>query len=123
VSDELSGKRLQLLREAIPTVSHIAILVDPTHPLHELELTRTQVAATALGATLHPIPARGPSEFEGAFAKMTERRAQALIVLPGNLSFIHRADVVELALKSRLRVSGLRAARPLRRTPIAMCCD
>jgi putative ABC transport system substrate-binding protein len=101
-SDELSGKRLQLLNEAIPTASRIAVLFDPTHPLQELELRRTQTAAEGLGVTLHPIAGRRPSEFEIAFSKMTERRAQALIVIPGNLAFIHRADIVQFAIRNRL---------------------
>jgi putative tryptophan/tyrosine transport system substrate-binding protein len=101
-SDELSSKRLQLLKEAIPTASRLVVLFDPTHPLQELELRRTQTAAGAFGVTLHPIAARRPSELESAFSMITERRAQALIVIPGNLSFIHRADIVELAIRNRL---------------------
>ena len=71
LSPELSGKRLELLREAIPAASHIAILVNPTNPAKALEVREIQTTAQTLGMQLQTLEVRSPDEFESAFAAMT----------------------------------------------------
>jgi putative ABC transport system substrate-binding protein len=69
VSEELSAKRLELLKEAVPTVKRVAVLMDPTHPTNAHDLKSTQIAAQALGVTLQSLEARASGELDGALAK------------------------------------------------------
>jgi putative ABC transport system substrate-binding protein len=102
LSPELSGKRLQLLTEAIPRVSRIAVLWNPADPANALELRETQATGQALGVQLQLLEVRGPEDFESAFAAMTSERAEALITLGDPLTVSHRMRIVDLAAKSRL---------------------
>jgi putative ABC transport system substrate-binding protein len=99
---QLRGKQLQMLKEAVPGVSRVAILADPTNPLHAEELRRLEVGARALKVRLHVVEARAPSEFPKAFAAATRERAGALLVLGGSMLFTHRARLAELAIQNRL---------------------
>jgi putative ABC transport system substrate-binding protein len=97
---ELSGKRLELLKETVPEVSRVAVLWNrDDHPVH---LPVTEAAARVLGVQLQILDLRDPSEFESAFAAMTRERAGALILLPSARFFFHRQRLAELALKHRL---------------------
>jgi putative tryptophan/tyrosine transport system substrate-binding protein len=99
---EVSGKRLELLQEAIPKLSHVAVLWNPTNPNSILGFKETQTAAHALGLPLQPLEVRGPDEFDQAFAAMTREHADALVVLSNPLFFGHRRQLAELAVKHRL---------------------
>jgi putative tryptophan/tyrosine transport system substrate-binding protein len=102
VSAELSAKRLELLKEAIPGASTIAVLVDPSHPTNALELKNTEAAARRLGLAIASVDVPTTRRFDEAFAGMTRARANALIVLPGDVTDTHRAAILGLALKKRL---------------------
>jgi len=102
LSPELSGKRLQLLTEALPGVSRVAVLWNPADPAKALDVRETQAAGQALGVQLQLLEVRGPEEFESAFAAMTRDRAEALITLGDPLTVSHRMRIVDLAAKSRL---------------------
>ncbi len=101
---EMEGKRLQLLKEAVPTVSHVAVLSHPGSggmPESIFERDR-QTAAQALGLTLRTYDVRAPEEFAGAFAAMTKVRAEALYV-PAEPFWDGRIErIVDLAAQSRL---------------------
>jgi ABC-type uncharacterized transport system substrate-binding protein len=99
---EVSGKRLELLQEAIPKLSHVAVLWNPTNPNSILGFKETQTAAHALGLPLQSLEVRGPDEFDQAFAAMTREHADALVVLSNPLFFGHRRQLAELAVKHRL---------------------
>jgi putative ABC transport system substrate-binding protein len=99
---EVSGKRLELLQEAVPKLSHVAVLWNPTNPNSMLGFKETQTAAHALGLPLQPLEVRGPDEFDQAFAAMTREHADALVVLSNPLFFGHRRQLAELAVKHRL---------------------
>jgi len=99
---ELSGKWLELLKEAVPAVSRVAVLSLPESPFAGAALREMQVAAPALGVQLQSLSVRDPSELEGAFAAMSTEHAEALVVIPGPIFSIHRARINELAAKSRL---------------------
>jgi putative tryptophan/tyrosine transport system substrate-binding protein len=99
-----AGKHLELLKEAIPKVSRVAVLFAPvgaTAVLLEI-LRETQAAAQALAVKLQVLEVRSPNELEGAFAAMLRERAGALLVLPHSLSYVHARRIVDLAAKSRL---------------------
>jgi putative tryptophan/tyrosine transport system substrate-binding protein len=99
---ELIGKRLELLKAVLPTVSRVAVLWNPANPAHAVAVREADVATQALGVRLHLVEARGPDAFDRAFAAMTRAHAGALLVLGDPLVFEHRRRLVELAVRSRL---------------------
>ncbi len=102
VSPELSGKRLQLLKEVVPAVSRVAVLWNPTNPSNAPQIGYTKTAAQALGLELHPLEVRGPQDVESAFHAATRGRAGALMTLDDLFIYNHRMRIVALAAKSRL---------------------
>jgi ABC-type uncharacterized transport system substrate-binding protein len=86
----------------VPRLGRVAVLSDPTNPLHAHELRGVEAAARALNMRLHVVEVRGPSEFAAAFSVATRERAGALMVLGGSMLFTHRARLAELATQSRL---------------------
>ena len=93
LAPELVGKRLELLTQAVPGVTRVAVLWQPGGLGERTEkdmLTGADVAARALGVRLQFVEARGPADFDRAFSDMTRARAGALTVLPSNM-FISRA--------------------------------
>jgi len=104
VSAELSGKRLELLKQAVPKAKRVGVLLDPTHPTNVLDLKRTQIAAQALGMTLYAREARAGGDLDGALTDITRQHPNALIVLSGDLLFTHRRFIVEFASRHRVPV-------------------
>jgi putative ABC transport system substrate-binding protein len=102
LSAELSGKRLELLKEVVPGVSRVAVLWNPTNPSNALQIGATKVAAQALGVQLQPLEVRGPQDLESAFQAATRGRAGALIALDDPVLGSHRTRIVALAAKIRL---------------------
>jgi len=110
LSEELTAKRVELLKQAIPTASLIAVLWDPTHSANALDLERTRTAAEALGLRIRPVAVRDRSEIDKAFADMRRWRPQALMVLTSSTALVHLARIMELAKESRLpSMYGVRA--------------
>ena len=101
-SAELSGKRLELLKEMVPKASRMAVLYNPTDPSNVLILKQLQESVPTLGLILEPIEVREPREFEGAFVAVTRQRAHAMFGTPGALTFEHRKVLVNLAAKHRI---------------------
>jgi ABC-type uncharacterized transport system substrate-binding protein len=100
---ELRGKRLELLKEAVPEVSRIAVLWNAANPTTVPSLHATQAAAQALGVELHVLEVRTPDEFAGAFAAATSGRAGALLVMPDLiLLYANHTRIVDLAQRHRL---------------------
>jgi putative tryptophan/tyrosine transport system substrate-binding protein len=97
---ELAGKRLQLLKEMVPTVTHVAVLWDQT--MAELQLRPTETAARSLGLSLESLPVRGPADIEAAFQTAARQRAGALVQLASRMLSDHKKRIVELAAKHRL---------------------
>jgi putative ABC transport system substrate-binding protein len=97
---ELEGKRLELLKEAVPSLSRVAALANAASAA--LKLRAAESAGRKLGITLQTQEVREPGEFEGAFAAMRKGRPDALIVLSDSLFTNQRARIVDLAAKSRL---------------------
>ena len=99
---EIIGKQLELLKETVPKVRRVAILSNPANPFHPLAIKEVKVAARSLGVQLQLLEARGPNEFDGAFAAMAKERVGALLVVTDPLFFLHRTRLADLAAKSRL---------------------
>ena len=102
LGQELSGKRLELLKEAVPKVSRVAVLSNPTNPDSGLSLKGMEVAARALGVQFRVQEVRDPTEFEKAFDAATREGARALMVLPDPMFVSQAGRIVELSAKSRL---------------------
>jgi putative ABC transport system substrate-binding protein len=104
---ELGGKQLELLKEAFPKVSRLAVLWwsqtnQPGMDQNALLLGDMKVAAAALRVTLQPLELRGVDDFEPAFSDIKGERANALIVLRNPLTTTHRTRIADFAAKSRL---------------------
>ncbi len=102
VGADIFGKDLELLREAVPKVQRVAVLSNPDGPTQPLIMNNIKSAARSLGLQLLPVGARGPAEFDGAFATMARERAGALFVVTDPAYIAHRARLVDLAAKNRL---------------------
>ncbi len=102
LNTELSGKRLELLKEVVPRLSRVAILLNPANPINPLQVTEIQSAAPALGVTLLPSEVKGADEIDRSFTAMKKERIGALIVLGDPLLETHRTRIAELAVKSHL---------------------
>jgi putative tryptophan/tyrosine transport system substrate-binding protein len=101
LSRELGGKRLELLKEAVPKVARVAVLYEPV-PASALELKEVQDAVRALGFTIQPREVRAAGGFEKAFAALSKERPDALYVPGGPLMRDNQKLIVRFALKSRL---------------------
>ena len=102
ISSQLSGKRLELLKEVVPRLSRLAVLSNPTSAAVPPQMRETEVTARALGVQLQPLEVRGPDDFERVFQAATKERAGALITLDDAFVFTQRTRIVKLAAKSRL---------------------
>ena len=101
-SSELSGKRLELLKEAFPKISVVAVLWNPEIPGPSLAFKETQAAAKALDVQLQSLEVREPSDFDQAFSAITKKKSGALMVLGDALTILQRPRILEFAAKSRL---------------------
>jgi putative ABC transport system substrate-binding protein len=99
---ELTVKRLELLKQAVPKARRIAVLWDSTGPRRASGLSELQAGASSLGLTLQVLEVRGLADFDAAFGAARRGRADALVVLSGALLVANRQAVVHLAAKSRL---------------------
>jgi len=100
---DLGGKRLELLKEAVPKLARVAILYDPAAPAPVLDVKEVlPVAARALKLTLQPRELRDADDFEKVFAALNKQRPDGLYVLQSALMGANRKRIVDFALKSRL---------------------
>jgi len=102
VGPEIVTKQLELLKEVLPKVSRVAVLLNPDSPSSPIFLKEVQAAAKALAVDLQLLVVRSPDELEGAFAAMARERATALLVLPHPFTYAHARRIVDLAATSRL---------------------
>ena len=100
---ELGGKRLELLKEAVPKIARVAVLYDPAVPASVLEVKEVlPVAARALQLTIQPWEVRAADGFEKVFAALSKQRPDGLYVTGSPLMYANRKRIADFALKSRL---------------------
>ena len=99
---ELVGKRLQLLKEAVPGISRVAVLSNPTDTAQALQLREAQVAARSLKMRLQVLEARAPNDFARAFSAMTKERVGGVIIITSSMFYDQRTRIAELAAESRV---------------------
>ena len=102
VAPELGGKRLELLKEIVPGVSAIAVLLNNRNPQSQIELKEMRSAAQAMGLQLYPAEISTEAGLEDAFAAMNKAAVQALVVLTDPILFSLRKKAVDLANRNRL---------------------
>ena len=103
LTGELSGKRLDLLKEAVPKIARVAVLYDPAGPAFIRDVKEVlPVAARALGLTLQPWEVRATDGFEKVFAALNKQRPDGLYILAGPLMRANEKRIANFALKSRL---------------------
>jgi ABC-type uncharacterized transport system substrate-binding protein len=100
--EAFTAKQLQIIKEALPKSSRIAILMDPTNPMHTRTLPQEQAAADMLRVKLQRLEARDPAELGTAFEAATRERADLLHVYGDPLTVAQRARIAELAMRHRL---------------------
>ena len=102
LAPELSGKRLELLKEIVPGLARVAVLLNPDNPNARRLLKETEISAQALGMQLQVLQVRHPDELDKAFSAMTKARAGALTVIPDPTLQAERKKVADLSAKTRL---------------------
>ena len=96
------GKQLEILKEAFPRASRVAVLWNPADASFGVQAKRVEVAARSLRIRLQQVEAEGPDQFERAFGAMARERADALLVSGSSTFLAHRAKLAELALRNRV---------------------
>jgi putative tryptophan/tyrosine transport system substrate-binding protein len=102
VSTDLSGKRLELLKETIPKVSRVAVLYDPTDRSKIAEVKEIKNDARSLGVQLQALEVQRLDDFENAFKTASRAKAGAILVLPTSVLNTNRKRIADLATKNRL---------------------
>jgi putative tryptophan/tyrosine transport system substrate-binding protein len=102
LSFELVGKRLELLKEAAPRISRVAILSNPQHPGEQRELRETQNTARAMGMILDYHQTRTSAEFEAAYDAISKQNVNGLLVFPEGVMLANRLRIIDFAAQHRL---------------------
>ncbi len=102
LSPELSGKQLELLKETVPKLSRVAVLGTSTVPGYTQVLKEMELVAGALKLQLQYLDVLGPKDIETAFRTASKGRADALLVMNSGVAAVHRSQIIELTIKSRL---------------------
>jgi putative tryptophan/tyrosine transport system substrate-binding protein len=100
VSSETAGKRLQFLKEAVPSLTRVAVLWNPDH--RDPEYRDIEAAARRLGIQVQSLEARRPEDFDGAFQSATRPRADALMVVSSRFMNVSRPRILEFVSKERI---------------------
>jgi putative tryptophan/tyrosine transport system substrate-binding protein len=102
---ELAGKRLELLREALPRLSRVAVLRDPTS--EPALMQETESAARALSLRTLVFTVRAPTDFDGVFQAAVRQRAEAVLINETSMLTANQVKLAELAARSRLPAVGV----------------
>jgi putative tryptophan/tyrosine transport system substrate-binding protein len=99
---DLRVRQLQLLREMLPKLGRVAVLLNPDIASHARELTEMEAAARSLDVQIQVARARAPTDFSEAFGSVTKARSDAMVTFGSAMLFLHRTALVEAAAKFRL---------------------
>jgi putative ABC transport system substrate-binding protein len=103
---ELAAKRFELLKETLPSLTEVGLLLNPANPINVPIVPMIKLTAQALGLEVHPFGVSGPTEFEGVFAAMTAKRVGAVVIIDDATLIANAPAVARLALQQRLPSSG-----------------
>jgi len=102
LAPDLSGKRLELLKEAVPGATRVGFLWNRLSTAASVSLKPTQETANALGLQLQSFEVQNTENFDSAFQTMIRKRAQAFLTSPGPIIFSHQAQIIQFAANNRL---------------------
>jgi ABC-type uncharacterized transport system substrate-binding protein len=102
--EDTAGKRLQLLRELIPSLSRLAVVFNPDNPASHTRID--EALAAQVGIKIIPVSFRAPADLEPAFATITRERAEALVLHPASPIVDHWPQFIEFAHKQRIPIAG-----------------
>jgi putative tryptophan/tyrosine transport system substrate-binding protein len=102
MAPELGGKRLELLKEVLPRLAHVAVLWNAANPYSALVFKETQGWAPTFGIEVRSVEVREPDDFDGAFEASTRQRPDALIVVEDPLTISNGTRIVQFAARQRL---------------------
>jgi ABC-type uncharacterized transport system substrate-binding protein len=102
IHSELAGKRVEMLKELVPSVTRIAVLYNPSDPNKRLEFEQVKDACRRLGITARDFEMATAEDIDQTFAAVAAERAQAIIVLVDAFTIFHRKKLADLALEKRL---------------------
>jgi putative ABC transport system substrate-binding protein len=102
IAPEIAGKRLELLREAVPGIARIAVLWNPANPSAAPQMKDTAAVARSLGLSVRSLEVRDGSQLDGAFATAAQDKARAVIVLSDGALYAQRVHIARSAAKHRL---------------------
>jgi putative tryptophan/tyrosine transport system substrate-binding protein len=114
ISAELSGKRLELIKEVFPKASLIAVLWNPNEPSSTRAMREVEAPAQVMGIQLQPLEVRGPQDFDEAFSSMIAKRANVLLSVRGAVTNNHEQRIAAFMAKNRLPTMGSRNQFPER---------
>ena len=103
---DLTGKRLEILKEAIPALKFVVLLANPANRDRSADLREATLAAGKLGLGVRVVEVGHRSELEPAFTSIARERALAVVLMPDAFFFTHRVEILERATKGRLTVIG-----------------
>ena len=102
VAPDLEGKRLQLLREVTPALSHVAMFINSLNPFHISSMEQARAAAQAMGIKLRLYDIRKSEDLDDAFAAIRKERPDALLILADRVFLHNRGRIVDFANEQRL---------------------
>jgi putative ABC transport system substrate-binding protein len=102
ISPDISGKRVELLKEAVPNASRVAVLLYSSSGTDWDEVKQTETTAQSLKVKIQIVDVRNPSDFHGAYAAMKRKKADALMLIQSSFTSFHRRQLADFAAKSRL---------------------
>jgi len=102
IAPELEGKRLELLREVSPKLSHVAVFWNPVNAFHTSAMKQVRAAAQAMRINVLPLAVEKAEELDGAFAAIVKARPDALFILADRVYLHNRAQIMDFAVKHRL---------------------
>jgi putative ABC transport system substrate-binding protein len=102
VAPDLEGKRLELLREIVPKLSHVAVFWNPSNAFHTVSMSQARAAAKTLQITLLPLAVKKTEDIDGAFKTALKERPEALLILADRVFLHDREQLMEFATRNRL---------------------
>jgi putative ABC transport system substrate-binding protein len=103
IATEIGAKRIAILKEAFPSISNVALLVNPQDPIvAQRNIDEAQMAASRLGIAVQPVEARSPGEIANAFASIDAANVEAVVTGVDPMIYNERKQIAALALARRL---------------------
>ena len=104
LGDEVTAKRIELLREALPSMRKLAIMFNPSSPAEVHSLRLAKDSAASVGLQTYAMEVRAPEALEAAFSDLSQANVDALLIVGSTMLFAHRQRITDLAKKHRLPI-------------------